>query len=62
MGEWILIIALSGVINVSDVQMHRGLTEAQCKQAVKALAPLNTVGAACIGPKGEVFETSEVRR
>lgn len=62
MSSWVLIIAIGGIVNVSDVQLHPDLTEAQCKAAVVSLAPIQAVGAACIGPGGEVFDTDEVRR
>ena len=54
---WALIIAISGAVApISDVQIIPMATEAQCRASVDVMAPMKTVGVACVGPNGEVYE------
>lgn len=61
MSGWVLIIAaIGGWGDVSDMQVHRDLPEAQCRAMLTALAPLKQrVGAVCVGPDGTRVELSD---
>ena len=62
MSEWILLIALGGFINVGGVQVHRDLTESQCRGALNAFRPLDgKIGVACISPDGAVINNERER-
>lgn len=60
--NWMLIIAIGGFTSVTDVQVHEGLTEAQCRQAVISMSTIDSIGAACIAPDGTAFETKDARQ
>ena len=55
--NWILIIVVSGqVIGLGGVTTTP-MTEDQCKASIEVLTPLKgALGAACIGPNGEIME------
>jgi len=60
MASWILIIAIGGVVSMSDVKTVP-MTEQQCRAAVQELYPLRkAIGAACVGPEGQTFNFSDL--
>lgn len=60
---WLIIIAIAGAGGVKDVQFHMVQTEAQCRVVIDELAMLRPyVGAACIGPDGQVYNTDMVTK
>lgn len=58
--NWVLIIALRGAVAGIGSVSTTPMTELQCKAALEVLEPLKgSVGAACIGPGGEVVEMGQ---
>lgn len=60
MADWILIIAIGGVVSMSDIKTVP-MTEMQCRAAVEQLYPLSkTIAAACVGPEGQTFSFTDL--
>lgn len=58
--NWVLIIALRGAVAGIGSVNTTAMTELQCKASLEVLAPLkSSVGAACVGPNGEVVEMGQ---
>lgn len=57
MSGWIVILAIVGAFGVSDIKIVPTSGEAQCKQVIEQMRPLNgNVGSVCVGPDGEVWK------
>jgi len=57
MSGWIVILAIAGSFSISDVKVMQTSGEAQCKQIVDELRPLQGhVSVVCFGPDGEVWK------